>query len=259
MAQECRKVAVAGATGRVGRPLVEVLKTRGYDVVPMSRASGVDVTTGEGLANALSGVDCIIDTSSGPSPEQRPATDFFVAAARNLHAAGKRAGVRRLVVISIIGIDRFTGGYNAAKVTHEKAALAGPIPVRILRAAQFHELVGQFVEWGRRGELSYIPRMRTQLVAATTVAEALADMATGAWADAGSSKPPFPEIAGPRAENLVDMAKLLVDRRRDPVRIEGVNNAADPDHELYESGALLPGPGATLAGPTFEQWLGSVS
>ncbi|MGZ6098989.1 MAG: SDR family oxidoreductase [Myxococcaceae bacterium] len=258
MAQECRKVAVAGATGRVGRPLVEVLKTRGYEVVPMSRASGVDVTTGEGLANALSGVDCIIDTSSSPSPEQRPATEFFVAAARNLHAAGKQAGVRRLVVISIIGIDRFTGGYNAAKVTHEKAVLAGPIPVRILRAAQFHELVGQFVEWGRHGELSYIPRMRTQLVAATTVAEALADLATGPWASSGSSRPPFPEIAGPRAENLVDLAKLLVDRRRDPVRIEGVSNSADPDHGLYESGALLPGPGATLAGPTFEQWLASV-
>ena len=34
---------------------------------------------------------------------------------------------------------------------------------------------------------------------------------------------------------------------------------ADPDHLLYEAGAALPGPGATLAGPTFEQWLASVS
>ena len=42
---------------------------------------------------------------------------------------------------SIIGIDKFKGGYQAAKVAHEKAMLAGPVPVRIVRAAQFHELV----------------------------------------------------------------------------------------------------------------------
>ena len=29
--------------------------------------------------------------------------------------------------------------------------------------------------------------------------------------------------------------------------------------ELYESGALLPCPEATLAGPTFEEWLDSTS
>jgi hypothetical protein len=41
------------------------------------------------------------------------------------------------------------------------------------------------------------------------------------------------------------------------VRIEGVSNPADPDHALYETGALLPGPDATLAGPTFQEWLDS--
>ena len=55
------------------------------------------------------------------------------------------------------------------------------------------------------------------------------------------------------------MAKLLVARRGDPVWIEGVSDPADPDRELYETGALLPGPDATLAGPTFEEWLDSTS
>jgi hypothetical protein len=97
--------------------------------------------------------------------------------------------------------------------------------------------------------------MRTQLVAARTVAEALADLATSPeWPTPGS---PFPEIAGPREESLVDMARLFVTRRGDPVRIEGVSDPADPDHDLYEKGALLPGPHATLAGPTFEEWLRS--
>jgi hypothetical protein len=36
-----------------------------------------------------------------------------------------------------------------------------------------------------------------------------------------------------------------------------MSDPADPDRDLYESGALLPGPGATLAGPAFEEWLDS--
>lgn len=37
-----RKIAVAGATGRVGHHLVDVLQERGYEVVPIARAHGVE-------------------------------------------------------------------------------------------------------------------------------------------------------------------------------------------------------------------------
>jgi uncharacterized protein YbjT (DUF2867 family) len=249
--QARKKIAVAGATGRVGRHVVDVLEAQGHDVVAMSRSTGVDVVTGDGLAEALAGVEAVVDAATGPSPEQEVATEFFTAAARNLQEAGERAGVRRIVVVSIIACDRFSGGYGAAKVAHEQAMLSGPIPVRVLRAAQFHEFVAQLVEWGRQGDVSLVPKMRTQLVAARTVAEALADLATGPEGPAT----PIPEVAGPREESLVDMATLLATRRGDPVRIEGVSDPADPDRDLYESGALLPGPNAVLAGPTFEEWL----
>jgi uncharacterized protein YbjT (DUF2867 family) len=158
-------------------------------------------------------------------------------------------------VVSIIGLDRFTAGYMAAKKAHEKAMLSGPIPVRILRAAQFHEFVAQLVEWGRQGDVSYVPKMRTQLVAARTVAHALADLATAPGSAPAPAGAPILEIAGPRPENLVDMATLLAARRGDQVRIEGVTDPADPDLALYETGALLPGRNATLGGPTFEEWL----
>jgi uncharacterized protein YbjT (DUF2867 family) len=253
--QAGRRIAVAGATGRVGRHLVDILEARGFDVVGMSRSSGVDVITGNGLAEALAGVECVVDVATGSSSEQEAATVFFTTAARNLQQAGEQAGVQRMVVVSIIGCDRFTTGYNAAKVAHEQAMLSGPIPVRILRAAQFHEFVPAIVDWGRQGDVSYVMEIRTQLVAARTVAEALADMAT----DPGVPEVPIPEIAGPREENSVEMARLLVTRRGDPVRIEGVSDPDDPATELYESGALLPGPHATLAGPTFEEWLNSTS
>ena len=42
-----QKIAVTGATGRVGSPLVEILEQRGHDVVPIARSKGVDVVSGE--------------------------------------------------------------------------------------------------------------------------------------------------------------------------------------------------------------------
>jgi uncharacterized protein YbjT (DUF2867 family) len=248
-----QKIAVAGATGRVGRHVVDVLTARGHEVVPISRSHGVDVITGAGLAAALAGVECVVDAATGPSPDEEAATTFFTTAARNLHEAGHRAGVRRMVLVSIIGCDRFTAGYNVAKLAHEQAMLTGPIPVAILRAAQFHEFVGQLVEWGTQGDVSYVPQMRTQLVAARTVAEALADLAT---APASAFLPgAVSEIAGPRVESLAEMAMLLASRHGIPVKVEVVSDPDDPDRELFVGDGLLPGPGAALAGPTFDEWL----
>lgn len=248
-------IAVAGATGRLGQHLVEVLEGRGHDVVPISRTHGVDVLTGAGLADALVGVDCIIDAATGPSPDREEASRFFTTASQNLHEAGNAAGVRRMVVVSIIGIERFAEGYNAAKLAHEEASLAGPIPVRILRAAQFHEFVGQLLDWGTQGEVGYVQNMRTQLVSARSVAGKLVDMATDpAFPEVGGSAPVL-EIAGPREESLVDAATLLAARQGRPTKVEGVTNAEDPDAVLMANGALLPGPNAILVGPSFEEWL----
>ena len=254
--QEQRKIAVAGATGRLGRHIVDVLEEAGHDVVPMSRATGVDVVSGEGLREALAGVDSIIDAAAWPRNEQEAATEFFIASSRNLQEEGKRAGVQRIVVVSIIGADRATAGFIASKVPHEQAMQAGPVPVRILRAAQFHEFVPLFLEWGRQGDVIYVPQMRTQLVAARTVAEALAELVNGSAPAADGA---IPEIAGPREERLADVAKLVAARRGDSVRIEEVSDPDDPEQALFASGALLPGPDAVLAGPTFEQWLDSTN
>jgi uncharacterized protein YbjT (DUF2867 family) len=246
------KIAVAGGTGRVGRQVVDVLAAQGRDVVSISRSSGVDVVTGEGLAEALTGVGTVIDAAS--SPDQEGALEFFAAATRNLQQLGHEAGVQRIVVVSIIGIDRFTAGYGAAKQAHERAMLAGPVAATIVRAAQFHELVEQLMEWGTQNGTIYLPRMRTQLVAARTVAETLADVVTGSGPAAGPDGAPL-EVAGPREEDLLEVARLLAAHRGVTLPIEVGSNPDDPDNDLYEAGALLPGPDAILAGPTFEEWL----
>ncbi len=251
------KFAVAGATGRVGRHVVDVLTERGYDAVPMSRATGVDVITGEGLAEALGGVDVIIDTASWPYNDQEAATEFFRASTRNLHDAGQKAGVGQIVVVSIIGIEKFTAGFLASKPVHEAANLAGPLPARILRAAQFNEFVVQMLDW-QQGDIAYIPSWPSQLVAARTVAEALVDLATDP--DAPAQPAPgtaIPEIAGPREENLAEAAKLVGVRRG--IEVVGVDDTDDPDAETYAKGGLLPSPHAKLAGPTFREWLDNQS
>jgi uncharacterized protein YbjT (DUF2867 family) len=251
---DSRRIAVAGATGRVGRHIVSVLTEQGHDVVPIARSAGVNVITGQRLAEALAGAECIIDAATGPSPEEGAATEFFTTAAANLQRSGADAGASKIVLVSIIGTERLRGGYSRAKVAHERAARAGALPVQVVRAAQFHEFVPQLVEWGTQGDVAFVARMRTQLVAARTVAEVVAEVAVNEAANRPTDDPHV-EVAGPCEESMVAAAELYVARRRPQLRIEAVS---DPDDAAaYESGAVLPGPNAVLAGPTFEQWLDS--
>ena len=198
------RIAVAGATGRVGRHIVDVLHGGGHDVVAISRSNGVDVITGDGLAAALEGVEVVIDVTTGPSPEQGPATEFFTTATRNLEEAGVKAGVRRLVRGVHHRHRQAAAGYGAAKLAQERAALAGPIPARILRAAQFHEFVEMLMGWAGRATWSTCPRCAPR------------SSRPGPWPRrcglALSQEPEGErpaEIAGPREEYLPDLAQLL--------------------------------------------------
>jgi uncharacterized protein YbjT (DUF2867 family) len=251
-----QRIAVTGATGRLGTPLAEILRQRGHEVVEIARSRGVDVISGEGIDAALGGVETIIDAATGPSPDQEQATEFFTTSARNLQRAGAEAGVKRIVLVSIIGIDQFEGGYNMAKLAQERAMLEGPVPVRIVRAAQFHEFVGELIGWMTQDGVARLPEMKTQLVAARVVAEALADAAEEPEIQSGTTS----EVAGPRAERLADAAAALFAHTGEEVEIrvgEGGPLAIfeGPDAEAYANGAVLPNPGARLAGPTFEEWL----
>ncbi|WP_211238413.1 hypothetical protein [Actinomadura rifamycini] len=138
----------------------------------------------------------------------------------------------------------------AAKRAHEQFLLDGPLPVRILRAAQFHEFVGQLLEW-REGDTAYIPDLPTQLVACRTVAEALVDLASAP--DAPAPGAPIAEVAGPRTETLAGAARLLGARRG--IEVVAVDGSGMPDAGTAAEGGFLPGPHAALAGPTFQEWL----
>jgi uncharacterized protein YbjT (DUF2867 family) len=253
---QAQKIAVTGATGRLGSHLVEILQQRGHDVVPISRSKGVDVVTGEGLEEALEGVETIIDAATGPSPDQDAATAFFAASARNVQRAGAAAGAKRIVLVSIIGIDKFESGYNAAKLVQEKTQLEGPLPVRIVRAAQFHEFIEPVIGWTIKDGVAYVPEMRTQLVAARVAAEAVVDAAEEPEIENGR----ITEVAGPRVERLAEIAAVLFANRGESVEIRESRGGllaepGSPDAAAYAEGAALPNPGAKLGGPSFEEWL----
>src|SRR5919198_595874 len=211
--ERSQKIAVTGATGRVGSPLVQILEQPGHEVVPISRSNGVDVISGEGLEEALDGVETIIDTATGPSPDEESATEFFTTSARNIQRAGAAVGAKRIVVVSIIGIDKFQGGYNAAKVAQERTLLEGSLPVRIVRAAQYHEFIEPMLGWTIQDGVATVPEMRTQPVAARAAAEALADAAEEREIENGR----MTEVAGPREERLADLAAKLFARRGDSI------------------------------------------
>ncbi|MET7423805.1 NAD(P)H-binding protein [Dactylosporangium sp. NPDC005555] len=127
---------VTGATGTLGRDLVAVLKERGHDVRGLSRSkpgyAHADLTTGEGLAEALRGVDVVVHAATDGRRD--------VAAAEKLIEALETAEHKpQLVFVSIVGVDRIPLGYYRDKVTIEGmvAAYGGTS----LRASQFHDLV----------------------------------------------------------------------------------------------------------------------
>ena len=122
------KIAVAGATGRLGAHVADLLESEGRDFVAMSRSTGVDLVTGDGLDEALAGVETVIDVATTSSPDGQEATEYFTAATRNLQQAAERAGVRRIVVVSIIGIDHFTTRLPVGKGRPRAGDAGGPGP-----------------------------------------------------------------------------------------------------------------------------------
>lgn len=111
------KILVIGGTGLIGRKLVKVLNERGHEAIAASPATNVNTITGEGLDDALVGVDTVVDVANSPSFEDEAVLTFFQTSTRNLLAAETRAGVRHHVALSVVGTQRLAeSGYFRAKI-----------------------------------------------------------------------------------------------------------------------------------------------
>lgn len=238
------RIAVAGSTGLVGSHVVAAAEAAGHQVVGISRETGTDLTSGAGLDELLAGVEAVVDVTQSPTIDIR-AVGFFEAVAANLGDAATRAGVARTVLLSIIGVDRVPElDYYVAKVAHERTHRAHSPGLHVLRAAQFHEFAGMAVGWGRDGSTTTVDDMLSQPVAVAEIARVLLQLATGERQDA------VLELAGPRQERIAELARRVVARRH-----EGLTVVPRDVPDSINDGALLPGPGAVIAGPSFDDWL----
>jgi uncharacterized protein YbjT (DUF2867 family) len=132
------KIVVIGGTGLIGTKLVQILRQWGHEALAASPSTGVNTVTGEGLREALSGAQVVVDVANAPAWEDDAVLKFFETSGRNLLSAEAAAGVRHHVALSVVGTDRLlASGYFRAKMAQEKLIKAASIPYTIVRATQF--------------------------------------------------------------------------------------------------------------------------
>jgi uncharacterized protein YbjT (DUF2867 family) len=247
-------VAVVGGTGVLGKLLVAELATGGDEVRALSRTPTaklpagashrrVDLTSGEGLAEALTDVEIVVDASNS-SP--RDAGPVLVEGTRRLLRAGAEAGVRHHVGVSIVGCDRVPMAYYKVKVEQEEAIAAGKAPWSLLRATQFHTLIAWAFEQAGRARVVPTGSAKLQPIHPTVVAKRLAEVA---HAEPGGR---LGDVGGPEVLTLSELARAWrgAGHRALPLRIPMVGPIGRPLRE----GALCT-PDAATGGPTFERWL----
>ncbi|GAA4374319.1 SDR family oxidoreductase [Nocardioides caricicola] len=235
------KIAIAGATGRIGSQLASLARAQGHEVVEIARETGFDLLAPGGVGDALVGVDTVVDVTAGPL---ETAGEFFPTVARNLGTAAAEAGVRRTVVLSIVGVDKSPDyDYYVAKLAQENVYREVAPGVVVLRATQFHDFASQMLEWNTQDGVAHIIDVPTQPVDTREIVSLLLTLAT-------SDSAGDVDLGGPKVENLVEQVRRLVEISGSDVKVEAAEAPAS-----LAAGAMVPGPGALLRGPSWEEWL----
>jgi uncharacterized protein YbjT (DUF2867 family) len=239
------RIVVAGGTGQTGRLLVEALRERGHEAVPASPSTGVNAFTGDGLEQALTGTEVMIDVTNPPSADEAEATEFFRVSSESLTTAGAKAGVRHHVVLSIVGLERASDlAYYRAKLAQEAAVRSGGVPYTIVRAAQFFEFLDVMLQANTRdGEIALGPVL-VQPIALSDLVAHLAGIAESAPVDGTV------EVAGPEVLALDEIGRRLA--------APGLR-VTSGDRPFFGADipvdALVAGPSAVLAPTTMDAWL----
>jgi uncharacterized protein YbjT (DUF2867 family) len=211
------RIVVIGGTGALGSKVVGTLRDRGHDTVAASRSTGVNALTGEGLADALTGADAVVDVSNAPSFDAGPATEFFTTSTKNLVAAAKVAGVGHYIAVSIVGCDQLPeSGYMGAKVAQEKLVEQAEIPYTIVRATQFVEFTDTITASLTVGDEVRVPDALIQPISNRALADELARVAEAQPIDGidnvgGPDKITFEQMACDVLAKQGDSKTVIVD------------------------------------------------
>jgi len=249
------KIVVIGGSGLIGSRVVNILRQRGHEVAAASPSTGVNTLTGEGLAGALTGAQAVIDVANSPSFEDKPALEFFETSGRNLLAAGKTAGVKHHVALSVVGTDRLTGsgagslsGYFRAKLAQENLIKASGIPFTIVHATQFFEFVKGIAQSGTDGSTVRLSSVLMQPMAADDVGAAVAEAALGQPANG------VIEVAGPDQIRQDELVRQYLSATGDPRKLVTDDKPRYFGIEVNDQ-SLVPGANPRLGKMHFKDWL----
>ena len=242
------KILVIGGTGLIGSKTVPILRQAGHEVVAASPKSGVNTITGEGVKEAVSGAQVVIDLANSPSFEDKAVLEFFQTSGRNLLAAEAAAGVRHHVALSIVGTDRTPeNGYFRAKVAQEKLVESSGVPYTIIRSTQFMEFVGGIADAATTGNVVRVSPGAFQPIVSDDVAAFVADVALA------PPKNGIVEIAGPEKAPFNDFVARYLQAVGDPRQVVS-DKEARYFGGLVDDRSLVPLGEARLGRVGFDQW-----
>ncbi|MCU6792290.1 SDR family oxidoreductase [Paenibacillus sp. WQ 127069] len=243
------KIVVIGGSGLIGTKLANNLRNLGHEVVAASPSLGVNTITTEGLTEALSGAQVVVDVANSPSFEDKAVLEFFETSGRNLLAAEAAAGVKRHVALSVVGTDRLLqSGYFRAKMAQEDLIRASKIPYTIVRATQFFEFVNGIAYTATEGQTVRLPSAFVQPIVSDDVAAAMVDFTLEAPVNG------IVELAGPERLHLDELVRQYLSAIQDTRQVVADINARYFGAELDDQ-SLVPSDNARITTTRFRDWL----
>ncbi|MBM7785481.1 SDR family oxidoreductase [Tenggerimyces flavus] len=242
------KIVVIGGTGLIGSKVVANLNAQGVEAVAASLNTGVNILTGEGLADVLKGAEVLVDLSNSPSFEDAAVLEFFETSTRNLLAAEAAANVQHHVALSVVGCDRLPdSGYLRAKVAQERLIEKSGMPYSIVRATQFFEFVARIADEATVDGVVRLPSGSFQPIASDDVAQAVTRAALDAPLNGRV------EVAGPDRAGMDEFLRTALAARNDPREVVTDDHAKYFGTELTEDSLVPIGP-ARLGEIHYADW-----
>ena len=253
-------VLVTGGTGTIGSQAVRELLRSGVPTTVLTRTPGRsdpdarevqgDLMTGDGLLDAVDGVQAVIHCASDAKHSQQVDVD---GTRRLCDALTQRAPDARLIHVSIVGCWDNPLSYYRAKAAAETVVTDSGRPHVIARGTQVHELVHRIVR-GQLGGFGVGMRgLRFASVESAWLATQLVDLALDESSRSGTA-----EYAGPEVMTARELAVLTahIEGHRPPrsIRVPVVGGTM----RRLADGSNLPGPDAVRGGATYAQWLAAL-
>lgn len=246
------KIIVIGGTGLIGSKVVKKLSDQGHRAIAAVPATGVNALTGEGLAEALTGADVVVDLANSPAFDDKSAIDFFTTAGQNIAAAEQTAGVKHHIALSVVGTEKLQdSGYFRGKFAQEELIRGSGIPYTIVHATQFMEFLRGIGQSAIVDGTVRLPHAFIQPISAEDVADAVTAVALAAPANRTI------EIGGPQKYPMDEIVAKVLAFDGDPRPV-----VADPEARYFnvklDADSLIPGPAAKLGATSFDWWLANV-